>query len=106
MNALFPGVNHAYVTTIGRLIGVVGLKELRKAIEDVNHHHSQNHSPEEPDTSNANENEIGDGIDDDEEDYDEKNDNGVTVTSFDSMEASSILSSEKDESDSLMIMKN
>ena len=105
LNVLFPGVNHAYVTTIGRLIGVVGLKELRKAIEDVNHHHSQNHSPEEPDTSNANENEIGDGIDDDK-DYDEKNDNGVTVTSFDSMEASSILSSEKDESDSLMIMKN
>merc|ERR1719436_1974828 len=35
------GVNHAYVTTIGRLIGVVGLKELRKAIEDVNHHHGQ-----------------------------------------------------------------
>merc|ERR1712142_1249191 len=31
------GVDHAYVTTIGRLIGVVGLKELRKAIEDVNH---------------------------------------------------------------------
>ena len=30
------GLNHAYVTTIGRLIGVVGLKELRKAIEDAN----------------------------------------------------------------------
>ena len=30
------GVNHAYVTTIGKLIGVVGLKELRKAIEDAN----------------------------------------------------------------------
>merc|ERR1719495_2409670 len=30
------GVNHAYVTTIGRLIGVVGLKELRKAIEEAN----------------------------------------------------------------------
>ena len=30
------GVNHAYVTTIGRLIGVVALKELRKAIEDAN----------------------------------------------------------------------
>merc|ERR1711973_329347 len=30
------GVDHAYVTTIGRLIGVVGLKELRKAIEDTN----------------------------------------------------------------------
>jgi hypothetical protein len=30
------GVNCAYVTTLGRLIGVVGLAELRKAIEDVN----------------------------------------------------------------------
>ncbi|PSN46228.1 Chloride channel protein 2 [Blattella germanica] len=30
------GVNHAYVTAIGRLIGVVALKELRKAIEDSN----------------------------------------------------------------------
>lgn len=30
------GVNHAYVTVIGKLIGVVGLKELRKAIEDAN----------------------------------------------------------------------
>ena len=94
------------MTTIGRLIGVVGLKELRKAIEDVNHHHSQNHTPEEPDISNANENEIGYGIDDDEKDYDEKNDIGATVTSFDSMAASSILSSEKDESESFMMMKN
>ncbi|KZS06049.1 Chloride channel protein 2 [Daphnia magna] len=30
------GVNRAYVTTIGRLIGIVSLSELRKAIEDVN----------------------------------------------------------------------
>ncbi|XKL60131.1 hypothetical protein PGB90_001147 [Kerria lacca] len=30
------GVNQAYVTAIGRLVGVVGLKELRKAIEDSN----------------------------------------------------------------------
>lgn len=30
------GVNHAYVTAIGKLVGVVGLKELRKAIEDAN----------------------------------------------------------------------
>ena len=30
------GVNTAYVTAIGRLIGVVGLKELREAIESVN----------------------------------------------------------------------
>ena len=34
------GVNHAYVTTIGRLIGVVGLKELRRAIENANSGHS------------------------------------------------------------------
>ncbi|XP_055837032.1 chloride channel protein 2-like [Episyrphus balteatus] len=30
------GINHAYVTKIGRLVGVVGLTELRKAIEDIN----------------------------------------------------------------------
>ncbi|XP_031617076.1 chloride channel protein 2 isoform X2 [Contarinia nasturtii] len=30
------GINHAYVTKIGKLVGVVALKELRKAIEDVN----------------------------------------------------------------------
>ncbi|XP_072383243.1 chloride channel protein 2-like isoform X1 [Diabrotica undecimpunctata] len=30
------GVNHAYVTAIGKLVGVVGLNELRKAIEDAN----------------------------------------------------------------------
>ena len=30
------GVNHAYVTAIGRLIGVVGLKELRSGIENAN----------------------------------------------------------------------
>ncbi|TDG46834.1 hypothetical protein AWZ03_006718 [Drosophila navojoa] len=30
------GVNHAYVTHIGRLVGVVSLKELLKAIEDIN----------------------------------------------------------------------
>ena len=30
------GVNHAYVTAIGRLIGVVGLKELRAGIENAN----------------------------------------------------------------------
>ena len=30
------GVNHAYVTAIGRLIGVVGLKELRTGIENAN----------------------------------------------------------------------
>ena len=30
------GVRSAYVTTLGRLVGVVGLKELRKAIETSN----------------------------------------------------------------------
>ncbi|XP_063704371.1 chloride channel protein 2 isoform X4 [Culicoides brevitarsis] len=30
------GINHAYVTYVGRLVGVVALKELRQAIEDVN----------------------------------------------------------------------
>lgn len=33
---IFSGVRSAYVTTLGRLVGVVGLKELRKAIEDSN----------------------------------------------------------------------
>ncbi|XP_018904088.2 chloride channel protein 2 isoform X2 [Bemisia tabaci] len=30
------GINQAYVTAIGQLVGVVGMKELRKAIEDSN----------------------------------------------------------------------
>ncbi len=34
------GLERAYVTAIGRLIGVVGLKELRKSIEDANTGHS------------------------------------------------------------------
>ena len=38
------GVNIAYVTAIGRLIGVVGLKELREAIEGTN----AGKKPEEP----------------------------------------------------------
>lgn len=29
-------INFAYVTSIGKLVGVVGLKELRQAIEDTN----------------------------------------------------------------------
>ena len=33
------GVNHAYVTAIGRLIGVVGLKELMWGIENANSGH-------------------------------------------------------------------
>lgn len=39
------GVNHAYVTAIGRLIGVVALKELRKAIEDSNSGNVPTHQP-------------------------------------------------------------
>ncbi len=76
------------MTTIGRLIGVVGLKELRKAIEDVNH---QSHNQDKPVASNAN------GIEDEiVEEFDEKNDNGVTVRSFNSMTASSILGIENE----------
>lgn len=30
------GLDLTYVTTLGRLVGVVGVKELRKAIEDAN----------------------------------------------------------------------
>ncbi|XP_062560788.1 chloride channel protein 2-like isoform X3 [Armigeres subalbatus] len=30
------GINHAYVTNVGNLVGVVALKELRQAIENVN----------------------------------------------------------------------
>ena len=56
------GVNHAYVTTIGRLIGVVGLKELRKAIEDANsgqapgggrHHQQAAHAQKDEETGSA-----------------------------------------------------
>lgn len=40
------GVNHAYVTAIGKLVGVVGLKDLRKAIEDANSGNLPPHSNE------------------------------------------------------------
>ncbi len=33
-------MNHIYVTAIGKLIGVVGLRELRTAIEEANHGHA------------------------------------------------------------------
>lgn len=42
------GVNHAYVTAIGRLVGVVGLKELRKAIEDANSGQTQHVAATDP----------------------------------------------------------
>lgn len=45
------GVNHAYVTAIGKLVGVVGLKELRKAIEDANSGNLPLHTDTEPSTS-------------------------------------------------------
>ncbi|VDO19337.1 unnamed protein product [Heligmosomoides polygyrus] len=37
------GLRRAYVTKLGRLVGVVALKELRAAIEDINH--SSTHGP-------------------------------------------------------------
>ncbi|KAJ8917377.1 hypothetical protein NQ315_002401 [Exocentrus adspersus] len=52
------GVNHAYVTAIGKLVGVVGLKELRKAIEEAN----SGHVPDGGDTINTN-SKVGDGGD-------------------------------------------
>ncbi|XP_050300411.1 chloride channel protein 2 [Anthonomus grandis grandis] len=42
------GVNHAYVTAIGKLVGVVGLKELRKAIEDANSGNLPQHADANP----------------------------------------------------------
>ena len=85
-------MNHAYVTTIGRLIGVVGLKELRKAIEDVNHRHGfgQDHSAgqkEGEDLSEALSQVRTDKM------YEQQN----TVTSTESVVASSILSTETED---------
>ncbi|KFM68108.1 Chloride channel protein 2, partial [Stegodyphus mimosarum] len=50
------GLNYAYVTAIGRLVGVVALKELRKAIENISsglfvqssNHFNQNEKSEPP----------------------------------------------------------
>ncbi|XP_035225606.1 chloride channel protein 2-like [Stegodyphus dumicola] len=39
------GLNHAYVTAIGRLVGVVALKELRKAIENMQGGNSVRNAP-------------------------------------------------------------
>ncbi|XP_014603847.1 PREDICTED: chloride channel protein 2 isoform X1 [Polistes canadensis] len=47
------GVNHAYVTAIGRLVGVVALKELRKAIEDANAGILPMHAESHVDASNS-----------------------------------------------------
>lgn len=57
------GVEHAYVTAIGKLVGVVGLKELRKAIEDAN---AGNLLPQE--TPAVSVNDIKDPTDEDEVD--------------------------------------
>ncbi|XP_033103927.1 chloride channel protein 2-like isoform X2 [Anneissia japonica] len=35
------GLNHAYVTTLGRLVGVVALKEIRRAVEHTNFYKNQ-----------------------------------------------------------------
>ncbi|XP_031330673.1 chloride channel protein 2 isoform X3 [Photinus pyralis] len=48
------GVNHAYVTAIGKLIGVVGLTDLRKAIEDANSGLVPSFSADKHDLSNNN----------------------------------------------------
>ena len=86
-------MNHAYVTTIGRLIGVVGLKELRKAIEDVNHRHGFGHD------QSAGPKQRGEDISEalsqvrSEKQYEQQN----TVTSTESVVASSILSTETED---------
>ena len=72
---------------------------MRKAIEDVNHHHSQNQVANgdklpEADVEFGNEEEDDNNNDDEENQY--------TVNSMDSMAASSNLSSEKEEIDQLM----
>jgi len=75
------GVNHAYVTTIGRLIGVVGLKELRKAIEDAN-------SGQSSDKAAADE-ETGKKV--------SHPHTNTTVASIDSMMSNSVVSDESDD---------
>ncbi|KAL7728339.1 hypothetical protein ACLKA6_007436 [Drosophila palustris] len=42
------GVNHAYVTRVGRLVGVVSLKELRQAIEDITSHRVDESAQKQP----------------------------------------------------------
>lgn len=57
------GVNHAYVTAIGKLVGVVGLKELRKAIEDANSGNLPAHNFETNSNGTVSVNDIKDTID-------------------------------------------
>ena len=75
------GVNHAYVTTIGRLIGVVGLKELRKAIEDANSGHIAKTSDDEEFAKKLSSHPFTNN----------------TVTSMDSMATNSMLSEESED---------
>jgi len=75
------GVNHAYVTTIGRLIGVVGLKELRKAIEDANSGHIAKTSDDEEFAKKLSSHPFSNN----------------TVTSMDSMASNSMLSEESED---------
>ena len=94
------------MTTIGRLIGVVGLKELRKAIEDVNHHHGQ---PNNIDVGKQSTVVIDDDTDDDNNNEDIEVDHDskpyeATITSLDTIESSN--TSEKDESEGLMNMNS
>merc|ERR1719322_786776 len=88
------GVDHAYVTTIGRLIGVVGLKELRKAIEEVNHVLGNPHP-----TVDVKETSV---VIDEDDEVGENEEYPATVNSFESIEESSIQSSERDENEILM----
>ena len=79
------GVNHAYVTTIGRLIGVVGLKELRRAIENANSGHSpgtrqqQNKQDEETGGSAGSEEEENSNSNSTEEEENINNNNNTTI---------------------------
>ncbi|CAG9814810.1 unnamed protein product [Phaedon cochleariae] len=47
------GVNHAYVTAIGKLVGVVGLTDLRRGIEDANSGNLPLHKSESMNLSNG-----------------------------------------------------
>lgn len=64
------GLNHAYVTAIGKLVGVVGLTDLRKAIEDANSGMLHVHPTDTPNTScsNNNINDVKEKIDNNSDD--------------------------------------
>ena len=83
------------MTTIGRLIGVVGLKELRKAIEDVNHRHGFGHEQSTGKKESGEGEEVSEALSQVRSDrkYEQQN----TVTSTESMVASSILSTETED---------